>query len=194
MKDHPDGPYTAEARFEQGNALTEIARFGEAILIFQEIINKLPDSRVIPQTWLRIGDCQFMLGTEDMARYDAALTAFQAAVSHPAATSELSLQANYKIGRCLQKLDREDEAIQHYYAHVMMPYLRDSDAGIPQSETARMWFGRASRDAADSLERKQEWRKVISILERARDAGAPDEASIRQRIERIRSENWWLFY
>ncbi|MCE9615625.1 MAG: tetratricopeptide repeat protein [Lentisphaerae bacterium] len=194
LQDFPQGALIAEARFEQGMALTALAKFAEAILAFQEVINRFPQSDLIPETWLRVGDCRFMLGSDDPARYEAAMSAYRAASSHPNAKVDLILQAEYKIGRCMQKLERPDEAIEQYYKHVMLRFLEDHEKGVPQGEAARMWFGRASRDAAGILEERGEWRKVVGVLDRAVAAGVPDEAILRQRIQDIRTQHWWLFY
>ena len=194
VRERPASPRVAEARFEQGNALCELAKFGEAILVFQEVVNRFPASEVIPETWLRIGDCQFMLGAEDAGRYASAMEAYRAAADHPNARLDLAMHAEYKLGRCLQKLDREDEAVQQYYANVMIRFLKDRESGGTPNEEARVWFGRASREAADILERRKEWRKVVSILERVLGAGIKEEPAIRERIRKIRAENWWLFY
>ncbi len=194
LKDFPQGTHVAEARYEQGVVLTALAKFAEAILAFQEVVNRYPNSELIPETWLRIGDCQFMLGVEDPTRYEQAIAAYRAASTHPNAKVDLILQAEYKIGRCLQKSDKPDEAIAQYYKNVMVRFLDEQEARRPQSEAARTWFGRAARDTADVLQERNEWGNVVNILERAIDAGVPDEAGLRERIRVIRAEHWWLFY
>ena len=135
-----------------------------------------------------------MLGVEDDARYEAAETAYRAAASQPNAAVDLVLQAEYKIGRCLQKQNRPDDAVDQFYRGVVVRYLEERTRNSTLGEPARIWFGRAARDAADLLEERGEWRKVVSLLERAVSAGAPDEAGLQTRIATIRSQHWWLFY
>jgi tol-pal system protein YbgF len=194
IKEFPQGARLAEARLEQGNALSALAKFSEAILVYQELVTRYPESDAVAETWLRIGDCQFMLGQDDSARYTSAMQAYRAAINSPHDGLGLDLQAEYKIGRCLQKLERPEEAIHQFYKRVMLRFLEAGEKGQPQTEAARMWFGLASRDAADILEQSGEWRKLVSILERAVDAGVPGEAGFRERIRNIRSQHWWLFY
>jgi tetratricopeptide (TPR) repeat protein len=194
IKEFPQSARLAEARLEQGNALSALAKFSEAILVYQELVNRYPESDAVAETWLRIGDCQFMLGQDDSARYTAAMQAYRAAIGSPHEGMDLDLQAEYKIGRCLQKLERPEEAIHQFYKRVMLRFLESGEKGLPQTEAGRTWFGLASRDAADILEQRGEWRKLVSILERAADAGVPGEAAVRERIRTIRSQHWWLFY
>lgn len=190
----PTGPRLPEARFEQGNALAALGKYPEAILAYQEVVNRAPASSLIPETWLRLGDCQFLLGLEEPARYETAINAYTAAAGHPIATVDLRLEAEYKIGRCLQKLERTDAAIEQLYRNVMTPFLERTRADGVQSEAARMWFVRAARDLADIFEARQEWKKVVNVLERALSAGLPDEAGIQERIRTIRAQHWWEFY
>ncbi|MDA0578319.1 MAG: tetratricopeptide repeat protein [Verrucomicrobia bacterium] len=194
LKDIPQGTRVAEARYEQGCVLAALAKFPEAILAFQEVVNRYPTSDLIPDTWLRIGDCQFMMGIESSPRYEQAIAAYRAASTHPNAKVDLILQAEYKIGRCMQKLQRPDEAIDQHYKNVMVRFLEERERGKPQTDAARIWFGRAARDTADILQERKEWRKVVSVLERAVEAGVPDETGIRERIRDIRTQQWWLFY
>jgi TolA-binding protein len=194
LKDHPKSAYIPDARYEQGNALVALAKYPEAILVFQEIINKHPDYDQIADAWLRTGDSQFNLGSGDSERYEAAIQAYRAAAEHPDAGVDLKLHAEYKVGRCLQKLDRTEEAIGHYYTEVMIRFLDELERGVTHNEASRMWFGRACRNIADLLEAQGEWRKLNSVLERALNVGVPDEAGIRERIAKIRTDHWWLFY
>ena len=194
LQEHPGSAYVPDTRYEQGNALVALANYPEAILVFQEIINNHPEYDQIPETWLRTADSQFNMGPSDDERYQAAINAYHAAAEHPDAGVDLKLHAEYKVGRCLQKLDRSEEAVAQYYTKVMIRFLDDQERGVTHNEASRMWFGRACRNIGDLLEAHGEWRKLVSVLERALNAGVPDEAGIRDRIARIRADHWWLFY
>ncbi len=194
LEAHTDSPFVPDARYEQGNAMVALAEYPEAILVFQEIVNKHPDYDQLAETWLRIGDSQFNLGAGDEERYETAIKAYHAAAEHPDAGVDLKLHAEYKVGRCLEKLERTDEAVAHYYTRVMIRFLEDRERGVTHNEASRMWFGRACRNIAGLLEAEGEIRKLVSVLERALNVGVPDEAAIRERIKKLRAEHWWLFY
>jgi len=191
---NPDGSNVADARYEQGGVKFELAKYSEAILVFQEIVSKYPDYDRLPETWIRIGNCQFQLGTSDTNRYELAKQAYQVASEHPDAGMDVIMEAQYKVGRCFEKLNRIEDAIHCYYANVMIPFRKETDNGIRQSTTAGMWFRRATRNAASIRADQQEWRKAVNILERSLGVGLPDEDAIRDQINSIRSSYWWTFH
>ena len=191
---NPDGPNVADARYEQGGVIFELAKYSEAILVFEEIVSKYPDYDRLPETRIRIGNCHFQLGASDTNRYEFAKQAYKAASEHPNAGMEIMMEAQYKVGRCFEKLNRIEEAMHCYYANVMIPFRKEIDNGIRQSTTAGMWFRRATRNAANIRTDQQEWRKAVNILERALGVGLPDESAIRDQINEIRFKYWWTFH
>ena len=193
-KEHPDSPKLVEARFAQGDAMRELAQFSGAILVFDEIINKHAADPLVARAWLRKGDCQFMLGTDDKKRYEEAIHSYRVVAGDTHAPLELTLEAEYKVGRSLEKLGRPDDALAQYHANVMVKFLEAHDAGKWPGPEAEMWFTRASFSSAEILESKGDWRRVVNILERVVEAGVPAAEETRARIAKIRSERFWLFY
>jgi len=192
VKDYPDSPRIPEARFAQADALTEQSKCAVAILIYDDLIAKQPRSDMAARAWGRKGDCQFALGSEDPKRYEEALQSYRVVVGHEAASQELSLQAEYKIGRCLEKLERPDEAIEQYYVKVIVRMLDDRQKGFWPTEGAKVWFTRAAFRAADMLEAASAWKRAVSVLERVVEAGVPEAPAAKERIQKIRTERWWL--
>ncbi|MCK5849660.1 MAG: tetratricopeptide repeat protein, partial [Kiritimatiellae bacterium] len=92
------------ARFEQAGALSSLGKYSAAIVIFDEIINKYPASDMVLRSWLRKGDCQFMLGGVDKRRYEEAIKSFRVVVNNSDAGFENVLEAEYKIGKCKEML------------------------------------------------------------------------------------------
>ncbi len=193
VKEYPESRRLAEARFHQADALCEQARFSAAILIFDEIISSYPEHELIPAAWGRKGDCQFTLGAGEASRYEESIASYRVVAQSETSRHDLIMQANYKIGRCLEKMGRQKEALSHYYNEVILQYFEDKEKGVWQDQLSKVWFTRAAFNAADIMEGNKDWRGVVSILERVMDARVPavDEAS--ERIERIKSERWWLF-
>jgi hypothetical protein len=107
---------------------------------------------------------------------------------------DLVLQANYKIGRSIQKLERTDDALDQYYTKVILRYFEDREKGVWHDQHAKVWFTRAVFNAADIMEAKGDWRGVVSILQKAIKAGVPAADEARERVNAIKSERWWLFY
>jgi TolA-binding protein len=193
VHDYPDSPRLAEARFYQGDALSELGKFAEAILIFDEIILKYPQSDLVPAAWGRKGDCQFTLGNEDPARYEESIASYRTVVNHPSARPDLVIQANYKIGRCLEKTGRTQEAFDQYYLGVILKYFEDRSKGVWHDPVSKVWFTRAAFTAADILEARKDWRGLVNVLQRVVDAGVPAVDEARERIEKIKAERWRVF-
>jgi tetratricopeptide (TPR) repeat protein len=191
-KAYPESPKLAEARFFQGEALSELGEFPSAILLFEELIAKFPDHYLVAAAWMRKGDCQFTLGADDSKRFEEAMESYQAVLKRADAPFESRLQAEYKIGRCLDMLKRFPEALERYHARVIVPYLEgqlsEGHAG------AAVWFTKAAFAAADILEADKRWREAVRMLERVIEAGVPSAGDARARIEKIRSGHWMLFY
>jgi len=190
---YPASDKIAEARYVQADALWELGRYPEAILIFDEIIGKYPNSELIPHAWGRKGDCQFTLGAEDPKRYAESMESYKAVTGRADAPPDLVLQAEYKTGRCLEKLGRTDDAFKQYYMNVIVKFLARREKGVWQNDSAKLWFTRAAFNAVDILESRQEWGKAARVLERVIETGVPAAPEARERLDRIKAERWWLF-
>lgn len=194
VKRYPDSTRIPEARFSQGDALSELGRFSAAILTFDEILSEYPDSELAPLAWGRKGDCQFTLGADDPQRYEESIESYRVVAETDQARPDLILQAHYKIGRSLEKLDRRDDALEQYYTNVILRYFENRGKGVWHDQHAKVWFTRAVFNAADVMETKRDWRGVVNILQKAIQAGVPAAKQAHDRIEAIKSERWWLFY
>lgn len=193
VKEYAESDKLAEARFSQADALCELAHFSAAILIFDEIITKYPESDFVAPAWGRKGDCQFTLGADDPKRYDESIASFRVVANSSGTRLELVMQAEYKIGRCLEKQERAKDALDQYYLKVIIRYFEDREKGIWHNENSKVWFTRAAFNAADIMEERKDWRGVVSILERVVKAAVPAADQAKERIEKIKSEQWWLF-
>ncbi len=194
LKDYPQSEKIPLARFAQAETLSMIDKSSAAILLFDEIINKYPDSGLVASAWGRKGDCQFTLGSDDPKRYDESIDSYKIVADNPDAEEDLVLQAEYKIGRSLEKLGKTDEAFEQYYNKVVLRYFADMKKGITHNESSKMWFTRAAFNAADILEANNDLRRVVAILNRIIDAKVGSDELAQERIKKIRSEQWWLFY
>ena len=193
-KDYSKSKVIPRARFEQADALSQLGKFGAAVLIYDEIINNYPKSDVVHLAWGRKGDCQFTLGSEDRKRYDESITSYRVVTKSVDATLDEILQADYKIARSLEKIERNDEALEHYYAKVMIPFLVARGEGKPLNESAKLWFTRASMNAAEIVENNEDWRRLVNILDRVAGADVAVSQEAAERINNIKEKHWWLFY
>lgn len=186
-KEFPRSARLAEGRFLQADALVELARFDEAVLLFDEIITRYPESDWVTSAWGRKGDCLFSMGTETAGRFAEAMQAYREMTARRDATPEMLLQAEFKIGRCLEKLKRTDEATEQYYARVILRYIEDRSRGVWYDEAAATWFTRAAFQMADLLTQKGEVEAAVRVLQRVVQAGVPGQVEARQRLERMQN-------
>ncbi len=181
---YTNSPLLPEARFAQGDALSELGEFAGAILAFEDIVRNYPSSPLVDRARGRRGDCQFTLGADRPERYPEALASYRAILDSALASPSLKLQAEFKTGRCYEKMGRRDEAFE-YYMNVVYGWLGLRDRG---QFAEPVWFARAAFAAAAVKEAAQQWEEAIRIYERVRAAGIPAGADAAKRIESIRRE------
>jgi TolA-binding protein len=183
-KNYPQSPKLPEARFAQGDALSELGKFPTAILAFDEIIAKHPGSPLVDVAWGRKGDCQFTLGKDDGKRYQEALASYRMVLDSPRADREMKWQAEYKMGRCREKMAQPEEAMERYMS-VVYSWLSEAEKGMPGDP---LWFTRAAFSAAEIRETQERWSDAASIYKRLADAGVSASGEAEARIQRIRRE------
>jgi len=193
VKQFPESPKISEARFAQGDALSSLGKFSEAILVFEEIIkNHEQNSRngyFVLQAWGRMGDCNFTLGSNNPKRYEQAMACYTHIVDSSEASPQIKLQAEFKIGRCLEKMEEADAALEHYM-NVVYEHLGQRKKGNPG---APLWFTKAAFNAAQIAESREEWRKALNIYQRVLDADVASAPEAQKRIRKIRLDHWILF-
>ncbi|MBU4198303.1 MAG: tetratricopeptide repeat protein [Verrucomicrobia bacterium] len=189
IKNYPSSERRPDARFYQGEAMCELGEFAGAILIFDEIIRQWPESNLAEAAWFRKGDSQFTLGAEDPKRYEEAVASYQQIVERSKVAELSKMQAEYKIGRCLEKIDRTVEAFERYMK-VVYGYFKYPDLK-PQGN---VWFTRAAFNAAGIKEDEKSWRKATAIYQRIVDARVSASPDAQERINKIRADYWMYFY
>jgi tetratricopeptide (TPR) repeat protein len=167
-----------------------LGEFSRAIVVFDELIAKFPGNPLVGAAWGRKGDCQFTLGASDPKRYNEAMQSYRSFAKSPGSAFDLELQAEFKIGRCLDKLGRKAEAFEQYYTRVVAGYLDHGGVSREVSAAAAVWFTKAAFAAADILEADKNWRRAVRVLERVVNARVPAARDAQERIDRIRSEHW----
>ncbi len=190
-REYPASPRLAEARYLQADALCELARFEEAILVFDEIIIRYPESEFVTAAWMRKGDSLFSLGSSTANRYDEALKVYTVVATRPDVTADLALQAAFKRGRCLEKMNRPNEALEQYYDEVVVRYLRDRQSGLQPGAQAQAWFARGAMQAATLLEAAGKPEAAIRVLQRLIQSGVPGAAEAQVLVDRMQGELRW---
>lgn len=185
----PGAPHAPDALFHQGDALTELDRFDEGIVVFDQLLTRHGDSYLAHAARGRKGDCQFTLGEKNPDRYLEALSSYRMVEENPAAPPELRIQAMYKVGRTLAALERTPQARDHYLKAIHEYMTNRGRLG----EDAAVWFVRAVTDAAQSYEQAGEYREAIRVYRKLVESGLPQAGEARRRVEDLRREHLIFF-
>lgn len=189
-------PYVAEALVLQGEALIELARFDEAVLVLERVGRLKAPEELLRRAAVSRADCLFAMGADDANRYRSALDAYRAVLREDVLSDSMRLAVAFKIGRTLEKLRRVEEAIDFYYQNVVLIYYWE--AVRPESfETARRhWFDANARDLfaratliiADYYEARGEYRASAQVLGYLVAAGMPASKPAARRVRRLKEK------
>lgn len=183
---HPDSPVRLPALILQGETLNELARFDEAVLVFERVA-AAADATAGDRVRARLlkADALFAMGADNPARYMAALEAYRAMLFGSSLSPSAKLVVSFKIGRALEKLKRVDEAMDQYYTQVVLAYRRERLGHVRLDDDARAVFSKAAFRLADEFEGRGKDRQAVAVLDlvATSDSAAAEEA--RKRIRRL---------
>jgi len=164
-KDYPDAAERPQGFLVQGEALVELSRLDEAILVLDGVVT---DKRAGDEERTRgktlKADALFVMGADNPSRYKEALQDYRALQLGESLSDGRKLVLSFKIARTLEKLGRVDEALDQYYVEVVCAYRAARDRGERLDDEARATFARAAFRLADEYESRGEDRRAESIL------------------------------
>jgi len=193
VESYPDSPVRSQALLIQGEALIELARFDEAVLVLEGVAvseTSLPLDRMRAQ--ILKADALFAMGADNPARYQAALEAYRAVRFGGALSASAQLGVSFKIARALEKLKRTDEAIDQYYTQVVLAYLDGCTKGERLDDEARVAFSRAAFRLADEYESRGKDVQSQNILKLVADSDVPAAEEARKRMEKLSNKGRFL--
>ena len=189
-RDYPDSPEKAPGLLVQGEALVELSRFDEAILVLDGAASD-PKASVEDRRSAKTlkADALFVMGADNPARYREAVNVYNAIKMGESLDDAERLSISFKIARTLERLGRVDEAIDQYYVEVVCAYLDLRRKGKNLGDEARATFARAAFRLADEFESRGEDRKAESVLSlvTAADAGSSAKEA-RRRLVRLQGK------
>ena len=176
----------AEGVFVQGVALLQLGRFDEAVMVFDDLVTRLPESAWTTRAWLRKGDAFYLLGAGRDEGFNAAAAAYEEALLRHDITPAERFEALYKNGRALERANRAAEALALYTEGVAEPFLELWQTGGPATGGAGEWFARAVSRAAGLLETGDAARLLESVI--LHNAPGAEEAAARMKFFNPRGE------
>ncbi|MBR4354323.1 MAG: tetratricopeptide repeat protein [Kiritimatiellae bacterium] len=190
---NPDVRLKAEGMLVQGQALIELARFDEAVLVLERVslMGDIPAEDRQKALIMR-ADSLFAMGADNPVRYDQALEAYRTIRMGEDLTPSIKLNLAYKIGRTLEKQKKTEEALDQYYTQVVLGYRRLREQQVALDDAAQAVFARAAFRLADEYESRGLGRQSRQILELVVRSDVPAAAEAAQRIERSRRKDEFL--
>ena len=189
VSQEPAPSFLSTAYLLQADALFELARFAEAILVLERVISydkSTPEEKTKAE--LKKADALFAMGADNPERYRSALEAYGALKKAEAADPSMKLVVSYKIARTLDKLGRHEEAIERYYTEVLLEYRRNRADGLKMTGEAQAVFSRAAFRLADEYESRGKNYQAVHILELVSGSDVPASSEAKKRIEYINAK------
>lgn len=180
----PDSNNIAKARFYHGDLLSELGEYTRAILAFEQVLKNYPQHELANSALGRIGDCQFILASEQPSFYNESLKTYQVLLDRVQDSPELKLQSIYKAGQCEYKLGNLDQAFD-YYMQAVYYFINQNIMFTTPSLT---WFTRAAFAAAELQEELGNFNGACVIYEKVILADVPASNEAKKRFDLLSSE------
>ena len=189
----PESSVRPQAFLVQAEALVELARFDEAVLVLERVVvadSVSADVRLRAQ--MLKADALYMLGADNTNCYAVALEAYRALRLGGALSASGDIVVSFKIARILEKLKRMDEAVDQYYVQVVLAYRDARRRRIRLDDDARAAFSKAAFRLADEFESRGRDGQALAVLELVATSDVPAAAEARRRMGRISMKGRFL--
>jgi TolA-binding protein len=181
----PNSGWRCDARFGEGDALCELNKFGDALVVFDALTKDFPDCYLLSEAYGRKGDTQFTLG-----RFDEAIQSYRRALDaaregDPALRNELY----YDIGKSFEKATKLEDAFEWYSKAV----YEEAAVPDPNAPPERFWMGKAGLAAGGIKEQRQQWRDAIILYQKLAQLCPDMKPLLEERVRKLRVEHLILF-
>ena len=190
---YADSKVKPQALMVQGEALIELSRFDEAVLVFDRIL-VAEDVRQADRVRAKMlkADALYAMGSDNPARYAAALEAYRDVRFGGDLSASERLLLSFRIARSLDKLKRTEEALDQYYTQVVLAYREGRLAGGHFTDEARAAFSKSAFRLADEYENRGQGRQALGVLELVAESDVPAAGEAVRRIDRMRRKGRFL--
>ena len=176
----------SEGMLLQAEALIELARFDESVLVSERVsISEASDSAFRLRAQLLRADALFAMGADNPIRYREALEAYTALRSGEQLSPSVKIRLSYKLAKTLERLKRTDAAIDEYYSRVVLAFRDGRADGIRYDDDAVASFSRAAFRLAEEYESRGSDSQAVNVLRLVVNAAVPASGEAEKRIERI---------
>lgn len=189
VREYPKSPRQIEARLVQADALFELARFADVVLVLDQVLaDATATGEWIVQAKIRRADGFFAMGADNSERYQKALAGYREVLEQSTVTPAEVLQLNYKVARCQEKLRKIDDALTTYYTDVILRYQNERAKGVWYDDAATALYVRAAFNMADLYEQRGQPLQAVNVLKRMAEVDVPGKEEALHRIGRLEKQ------
>ena len=175
-----------EGMLLQAEALIELARFDESVLVAERVVvSESSDAALRLKAQLLRADALFAMGADNPVRYREALEAYTALRSGEKLSPSVKIRLSYKLAKTLERLKRIEEAVDEYYSRVVIAFRDGRSDGIRYDEDAVASFSRAAFRLAEEYESRGSDAQAVNVLRIVASSAVPASVEAEKRIERI---------
>jgi hypothetical protein len=181
------------ARLVQAEALMELARYDDAVLVLDDLL-ALPErarERVFHRASLLKADALFARGADDTAYYRSAYEAYRAILSDGSTPPAYLLEAGFKAARALEKIGGAEnlaEAARLYYVNVVQAFRAFREKGVWLDEAACAFFVRGAFVLVDYKLSRGDVQAAAQILKEVAASGTSAAEEARKRLKRLKKK------
>lgn len=172
-----DGALKYHARLQQAQAQNQLGKQDEAILVYDAILRAFPPAEIEWAALAGKANNLSELGQKDPAMREQALAIYTELAAKTGSNATWRSLALYQKGRCLEALQRPDEALAAYYDVLQI--------GAAQP-VEYFWFYKAGFDAGRLCEDRQQWKSAIAVYQKMAAVDGPRSEQAKGLVSHLR--------
>ena len=176
-----NGPLKLHARLQLAALQNRLGKEADAVKLYDDILRANPAPEVKAAALAGKADNLLALGAKDKSLVEQALALYEQLAAEPGIDASTQHRALYQKGRCMETLDRPEEALAAYYEVV------ESSVAQP---TEYFWFYKAGFDACRLSESRQQWKSAIAIYQKMAAMDGPRAGEAKARMAQLRLEHF----
>lgn len=176
-----NGPMRQYARLRLAELQNRLGKEADAVTLYNDILRANPSGEIKSAAMLGKADNLLALGAKDKASTAQALEVYQQLAAEPGLSPAFLHRALYQQGRCLELLDRPEEALAAYYQVVQ-------SGSVDPKEY--FWFYKAGFDACRLSEAREQWKSAIAIYQKMAAIEGPRAEEAKKQLTRLRLEHF----
>jgi len=187
----PSASSASAARLVQAEALMELARFDDAVLMLDEALSAPHSEYLARRAEMLKADALFARGADNAVRYRESLAAYRAILSNGATPPGFRIEAGFKAGRALEKLGGEEnlaEAASMYYVNVVQAFRTFREKGVWLDDAACAFYVRAAFALSDYKVARGDLQAAAQVLREVSASGIPAAAEAKKRLKRLKEK------